>query len=109
VIVLEERYNGAMPRYELSEGKSSKFWQVTLRGKELVVHFGRIGSTGQQHVKKFATAAAATKAYDQLIAEKTNKGYAIAKSDRSRNDPRPSARQDESAPPGASTWAHCIS
>ncbi len=65
----------ATRRFELSEGKSNKFWEVTLQGTEVTVRYGRIGSQGQSNVKSFADEAAATTHIARLIDEKTGKGY----------------------------------
>ena len=65
-------------RYELVEGKSSKFWEVEVEGATLTVRFGRIGTDGQSKAKAFSDAAAAMKEKDKLVREKTGKGYAIA-------------------------------
>jgi DNA ligase-1 len=66
----------AMPRrFEFVEGKSSKFWEISVEGKDVTVHFGRIGTNGQTQTKNFADEAAAQKHADKLIAEKTEKGY----------------------------------
>jgi DNA ligase 1 len=68
--------NSFAPRmFEFTEGTSSKFWEVTLVGTEVIARFGKIGTAGQSKPKPFPTAAAATKYYDDLIAEKTGKGY----------------------------------
>ncbi|MFL5348629.1 MAG: WGR domain-containing protein [Hyalangium sp.] len=67
-----------MPRYELIEGRTKKFWQIELSGTSFRVTYGRIGSTGQTQLKSFASAEAAKKAHDALIAEKTRKGYTLA-------------------------------
>lgn len=65
-----------MQRYELVDGKSSKFWEIDTQGSTLSVRFGRIGTNGQTQTKEFADSAAATKERDKLIKEKTSKGYA---------------------------------
>jgi len=36
-----------MPRYELSEGTSNKFWEITLDGSAFTTVWGRIGTAGQ--------------------------------------------------------------
>jgi predicted DNA-binding WGR domain protein len=64
-----------MRRYELADGTSSKFWEIGLDGKTVTVRFGRIGTAGQTQVKAHASPEAARKAHDQLVAEKTKKGY----------------------------------
>lgn len=67
-----------MERYEFSEGNSSKFWEVEVRGSTLTVCYGRIGTQGQTKEKQFADAAAAEKEKTRLIREKTGKGYVAA-------------------------------
>ncbi len=69
--------NGAgQPRYfEYVGGSSSKFWEVSQFGCEMTTRWGRIGSAGQSQVKSFADEAAAAKAVERLIGEKTAKGY----------------------------------
>jgi predicted DNA-binding WGR domain protein len=64
-----------MSRYELIEGTSRKFWDVSLRGTKLTVRWGRIGTEGQSKVFEFPTAAAAGDRQTELIREKTAKGY----------------------------------
>ena len=64
-----------MPRYELSDGSSNKFWEITLDGKSFKTTFGKIGSGGQTQLKQFSSDADAKKAYDKLVAEKVKKGY----------------------------------
>lgn len=65
-----------MRRFEMKEGTSSKFWEVEVRGKEVVVRFGRIGTDGQRKSKRAASAEAAAKEADKLVREKLGKGYA---------------------------------
>lgn len=64
-----------MARYEFSDGKSSKFWEIDLSGTSFTVKFGRIGTTGQEQTKAFTSAELARKEHDKLVAEKTKKGY----------------------------------
>ena len=66
---------GAPRRFESSEGGSSKFWETELRGSELVTRFGRIGTTGQEKIKKFDDSISAFREQAKLIKEKTGKGY----------------------------------
>jgi DNA ligase-1 len=65
----------AKRRFELVEGSSSKFWEIEQRGAEHVVCFGRIGTAGQTRTKAFASLEAAAADVEQLVAEKTRKGY----------------------------------
>jgi uncharacterized protein (TIGR02996 family) len=67
-----------MPRYEFSEGDSSKFWEIKLEGKAFTTTWGRIGAAGQSKTKTFGSDAQARKEYEKLIAEKVNKGYVEA-------------------------------
>jgi len=62
-------------RFEFVGGKSDKFWEIVLNGKEVIVRFGRNGTTGQASTKSFANAEAAQKHAEKLIAEKLGKGY----------------------------------
>jgi len=64
-----------MPRYELEEGTSSKFWEIEQDKKKLTICFGRIGSKGQKQLKTLGSEAAASKELDKLVASKTKKGY----------------------------------
>lgn len=65
-----------MPRYELVEGTSSKFWEITLAGLSFTVRYGRIGTEGQSQVKAYDSEAKALAEHDKLVKEKTKKGYA---------------------------------
>lgn len=69
-----------MPRYELIEGKSSKFWQIekSKNAKGFTITFGRIGTDGQTQTKKFADEWKANGEYTKLVDEKLGKGYRIA-------------------------------
>jgi DNA ligase-1 len=65
--------------FEFVGGTSYKFWEVWVAGKQMFTRYGRIGSQGTVTVKEYADEAAARKAADKLIAEKTGKGYAEKK------------------------------
>ncbi|MGZ3423537.1 MAG: WGR domain-containing protein, partial [Polyangiales bacterium] len=67
-----------MPRYELSEGTSNKFWEIELEGSSFTTRYGRIGTEGQVTTKSFATPVEAKKAYEKIVAEKVKKGYELA-------------------------------
>ncbi len=82
-----------MARYEFKDGKSAKFWEITLDGDSFVVRFGRIGASGTEQTKVFADAAKAQKEHDKLVAKKTKKGYALVESEAA-----PAAPKDEGAP-----------
>lgn len=70
--------SGTSRYFELTDGKSNKFWEISTRDTQVSTRYGRIGSDGTTTVKTFADAAAADK-HDKhsqkLIDEKTGKGY----------------------------------
>ena len=67
-----------MARYELIEGTSSKFWEITLDGASFRTCYGRIGSNGHTKIKRHASADDAKREHDKLVKEKTSKGYKLA-------------------------------
>jgi predicted DNA-binding WGR domain protein len=71
----EEVVSASVRRFEFVGGSSYKFWEVQVQGKDVVIRFGRIGTSGQTQTKNFPDAAAAAKHADRLIREKTGKGY----------------------------------
>jgi predicted DNA-binding WGR domain protein len=66
-----------MPRYELIEGSSKKFWEIALEGSSFTTTYGRIGTDGQSSMKEYDSDEKAQKEHDKLIAEKTKKGYVL--------------------------------
>ena len=66
---------GGVRRFELVDGSSSKFWEVSRSGAEVRTRYGRIGSAGQTTVKAEADEGRAAALLARLIAEKTGKGY----------------------------------
>jgi predicted DNA-binding WGR domain protein len=64
-----------MQRFELIEGSSSKFWEISRNGSTYTVRYGRIGTNGQTLSKTAASDAKAQTEVDKLIKEKTGKGY----------------------------------
>jgi DNA ligase len=68
--------SGGPKRYfEFVEGTSSKFWEVSVSGRDVTTRWGRIASDGQSKTKTFADPAKAQAEADKLIEEKTEKGY----------------------------------
>ncbi|PQO34002.1 DNA ligase [Blastopirellula marina] len=61
--------------FEFSDGKSNKFWEVSIDTQEVTVRYGRIGANGTTKVKELANVDAARKHYEKLISEKESKGY----------------------------------
>lgn len=86
-----------MQRYELVEGTSSKFWEVSVAGSTLTVTFGRIGTQGQTKDKDFDSPAAATKEKEKLIKEKTGKGYVLSGEGETSQAPKPKAPKEDKA------------
>jgi len=67
---------GGKPRYfELSEGSSNKFWEISQQASTMTTRWGRIGSAGQSKTKTFPDAAAAANAAARIIEEKVDEGY----------------------------------
>lgn len=65
----------SLRHFELVEGGSAKFWEVSIAGCDVTVRFGRIGTQGQTQVKSLTDAEAAARHVEKLIGEKTKKGY----------------------------------
>lgn len=66
-------------RFEVVAGFSDKFWEIEVKGKEVIVRFGRNGTSGHSSTKNFADDAAAKKHTEKLIEEKAGKGYVETK------------------------------
>lgn len=60
---------------QYTDNKSSKFWQVTVKGNTHVISYGKIGTNGQTKEKIFEDSEAANRAADKVIASKRKKGY----------------------------------
>jgi len=65
----------AKRRFELVDGASSKFWEISVKGPTVTVTFGKIGTAGSSKDKAHPSAEAAAKEVAKLVAEKTKKGY----------------------------------
>jgi len=61
--------------FEFVEGKSRKFWELSVDGTDVTVRFGRIGSQGQSKVKSFDDEDAAQAHAEKMIDKKTGQGY----------------------------------
>ena len=68
------------------DDKSNKFWEVEVKGKEMVVRYGKIGTDGQVTVKKFASTSGAETAAEKAIAEKIKKGYCVEEETQKTSD-----------------------
>jgi predicted DNA-binding WGR domain protein len=84
-------------RFELVEGGSSKFWEISVEGASYTVRFGRIGTGGQTQTRTLGGEAEARAAAEKLVAEKTKKGYLEVGAAASE----PVAASEPAAPPAA--------
>lgn len=64
-----------MRRFVCTEGDASKFWEAATTGAKLTVRWGKLGTAGQEKIKSFADAKAASAELAKLIKEKLGKGY----------------------------------
>ena len=62
-------------KFEFSDNKSHKFWNIEHSGKKVETSYGRIGGKSQATVKEFADDAKAKAHFEKLIEQKTSKGY----------------------------------
>jgi predicted DNA-binding WGR domain protein len=67
--------DGACRYFEFKDDKSNKFWEISIKGCQHTVRFGRIGSQGQSQTKVFPNDLSARSDAAKLINEKTKKGY----------------------------------
>lgn len=65
---------------ELSDPTSGshKFYELAVKGNNVIIRFGRIGTTGQIKTAAYSSSEEALHAAGKKIAEKLNKGYAAA-------------------------------
>lgn len=71
----KSRSDSTQRYFEFVEGSSSKFWSIFRIGSDVTVNYGRIGTEGIEKTKSFKDEAAARKYFDDIIEEKTGKGY----------------------------------
>ena len=74
--------------FEFVDAMSSKYWEVSIIDKGLVIRFGKSGTNGQTQRKEFASVFEASKQADKLISEKLRKGYREVKSTPATRKPR---------------------
>ena len=60
---------------EYNDKASQKFWEVSATGNTINIKYGRLGTNGQNSVKKMGTPDAAKKEVEKLIKSKLKKGY----------------------------------
>ncbi len=61
--------------FECRADGAEKFWEVWVIGPDLTTRWGKIGASGQEKTKSFASPGKAQLEYNKLVAEKTSKGY----------------------------------
>jgi|SaaInl8_200m_RNA_FD_contig_123_9424_length_6954_multi_5_in_0_out_0_4 predicted DNA-binding WGR domain protein/3-methyladenine DNA glycosylase AlkC len=66
--------------FELTDSKSTKFWEVEQKDSSVHLRWGKIGTNGQSKIKELDSKEDATKEVDKLIKQKTKKGYIEAES-----------------------------
>ena len=67
--------NDEWQTFHFKKGNSDKFWRIVMRGNDVVVNYGRSGTKGQTVTKSYDDEAAAKRAMNKLVLEKTRKGY----------------------------------
>ncbi len=65
----------ARRRFELSDGRSHKFWQIEVVGTCVRTTFGKIGSAGQIKLKDFENHGLAIAAAEVMVEKKLEEGY----------------------------------
>ena len=65
--------------FEYKDAKSKKFWEVSVSGKKVNIHYGKIGTDGQTSLKELDTPAEAKAHAEKQAAGKVKKGYKEAK------------------------------
>lgn len=61
--------------FEMQEGTSSKFWEISLHANSISTRYGKIGTPGKTTQKDLPDPIKAQQEYDKLVKEKTGKGY----------------------------------
>jgi len=60
---------------EYQDEKSTKFWEIEIKGTIITTSYGKIGATGKKSSKDLGTEEKAQKEFDKLVKSKTKKGY----------------------------------
>ena len=61
--------------FECKNAVSNKFWEINLKGNQVSIIFGRIGTKPQQIKKKFNNKEESKNFVETKIKEKIDKGY----------------------------------
>lgn len=81
-------------RFEHTADGHNKFWSVGVRGSQVVVHWGRIGTRGQVQVETLGSPEAALQRMSEKIGMKRRGGYAEAGATTIPSDMLPTAGDD---------------
>lgn len=73
-----EAIDNCLQRYEMQDGKSSKFWEAYTMDAVLYSRYGRIGNTGQSKEKEFESDDICWAEFGRLVNQKLKKGYSKA-------------------------------
>lgn len=88
---------------EMTEGSSSKFWEISANGSVVITRYGKLDTPGQTTEKDCGDPAAARKLYEKLVREKLGKGYVEHKAGESDSKSAKEPPKRESARGGAGT------
>lgn len=66
-----------MPRYELRIGAASKFWEVTVEGRAVSTHWGRVGSRPQRATHHYPSEVEALHECEKLVRARIKQGYLL--------------------------------
>lgn len=67
--------SASLRRFEFSDAKSHKFWEIQIDNTDVTVRYGKVGSKGQTKIKSFDDEDAAHTFAQTSIGKKTKKGY----------------------------------
>lgn len=59
--------------FELQEGTSSKFWEISLNVNTIITRYGKIGTQGKTTQKDLENPVKAQQEFDKLVKEKREK------------------------------------
>lgn len=75
--------------FEFNDGKSNKYWSITVDAHCVKVQYGKVGTSGQTQEKFFNSEEEAIKEANKLVKSKTSKGYVEAPLPAGLSEPTP--------------------
>jgi predicted DNA-binding WGR domain protein/uncharacterized protein YwqG len=66
-----------MPRYELRQGTSQKFWEIRIDLSDVCIRQGKIGEEGKEKRKEWPTLGDAQRHFNKLARTKMEQGYRL--------------------------------